>query len=1289
VTCDDGNACTTDSCDPAEGCTTEPVTCDDGNACTTDSCDPATGCTTEPVTCDDGDACTTDSCDPATGCTTEPVTCDDNDACTTDSCVDGECEFTALDCDDNDPCTIDSCEAGQCVNTPKTCDDGLYCNGVETCDAETGACVAGEPIVCEAPSDPTPVPDPDFFELDCPQTGSDTEIEVAFFCEGVSVRSCKDLSNIVFRLESGLVFRFEDLVGETGVFHLPAAYEGDHIQTVWVKSGPNFSGEGPGYGERFDRPDGLDCDDPEPQHDECVDYVCDDSVDACVEQYNDDPCDDGNACTTSDTCVEGQCTGSYTVTCDDGNPCTFDQCDPALGCTSQPDDYATCDDGDLCTTDACVGGTCEGTPVTCDDGAVCNGAETCDPATGECVDGQDVTCEDDGNVCTDEVCSEDAGGCVHVNNNRACDDGNVCTAYDHCVDGECRSAEELMCDDGNPCTDDSCDPEYGCTFVADDDNECSDDDLCTTDSCVDGQCQSVEIVCDDDNVCTDDYCDPATGQCATANNTASCDDGNKCNDCTEFGAPIKAAWYATNYGGGTAPHGFWLPGLYDGNTSHQVRMTLEEDAVLVWFADDTARLTGHTVVTDLGGGSGDLGQRYWIDMKWSWRGTGDAGVGSGGPKGSSDPTLTDTWEYFDLTEGGLGSVDSDEYIAFTQFPADSAHPFQVGQGANDKTGAFGGATWMSFKRFVNGQELCDIAHGDLNVDLTPYDCDGADQCVDGQCVGGSDNCDDGDDCTIDSCDPEVGCSHEPDPVCDGCWIEQCEGVSAVTLKVTAASSNRDYDEIVRVRSNSSSGTLLWAGEAPTYSSFDVVIPEGTTKIFITVQGDNHPSEYVKATFDLNCDTSAGASNGNSYITFKLTDVSYRTENVDMGSCDDGDACTIDSCDPVAGCVHEADPSCGPTCPYTLDFDTDASGAAIPAGADVSEVYAGLGVHISVKKGTSGDYYGRPISFNSDDPTGNDPDLGTPNRDFGGPGIGSGGSQGSAGENDVTLHNLMILAENTVDNNGDGLVDDPDDAVQGARFYIRFDTPSCVYSMDFVDLESPATIRLYDANYDFMGEAPVPGNGNNSFFRAEGQVCGVSKIKVIIPESGAIDNIVFCPGDGPDCPEGASCDDGDACTVGDFCTGGACTAGPGELSCDDGDPCTTDSCDAASGCVSEPIEGCGMCDTCTGVSHLKLKISAATHYRDENETIRVRANHSGGAVLWSGRVDTYGYFEFDVPSWVDKIYITVQGNYHPDEYVKGTFNMTCDLVPYATSGNSYITFKVKEVTQRTESLPCSP
>jgi len=54
-----------------------PVDCNDNNACTDDTCDPAIGCTYTEVDCDDNNACTVDTCDPAIGCihTVDPL-CD-------------------------------------------------------------------------------------------------------------------------------------------------------------------------------------------------------------------------------------------------------------------------------------------------------------------------------------------------------------------------------------------------------------------------------------------------------------------------------------------------------------------------------------------------------------------------------------------------------------------------------------------------------------------------------------------------------------------------------------------------------------------------------------------------------------------------------------------------------------------------------------------------------------------------------------------------------------------------------------------------------------------------------------------------------------------------------------------------------------------------------------------------------------------------------------------------------------------------------------------------------------
>ena len=120
--CDDGNACTTDTCDEGnDACIHTPVTCDDGDTCTTDTYDPATGCVFAPIDCDDGNACTTDSCDPAVGCVHD-----------------------AVECEDANPCTDDTCDpASGCVyvNNTAPCDDGNVCTTNDAC--ANGACCSG------------------------------------------------------------------------------------------------------------------------------------------------------------------------------------------------------------------------------------------------------------------------------------------------------------------------------------------------------------------------------------------------------------------------------------------------------------------------------------------------------------------------------------------------------------------------------------------------------------------------------------------------------------------------------------------------------------------------------------------------------------------------------------------------------------------------------------------------------------------------------------------------------------------------------------------------------------------------------------------------------------------------------------------------------------------------------------------------------------------------------------------------------------------------------------------
>ncbi len=160
IACDDDDPCTADSCSPATGCVHTPlgpeVVCDDGLRCTEDDRCAAGLCGGSPLSCDDGNPCTTDRCDPTLGCVStalaDDLSCDDGNACTTaDRCRAGACVGDGLVCDDGDPCTVDGCELGlgctsRVADDGTPCDDGDRCSDGDRC--EDGVCV-GDPVDCD------------------------------------------------------------------------------------------------------------------------------------------------------------------------------------------------------------------------------------------------------------------------------------------------------------------------------------------------------------------------------------------------------------------------------------------------------------------------------------------------------------------------------------------------------------------------------------------------------------------------------------------------------------------------------------------------------------------------------------------------------------------------------------------------------------------------------------------------------------------------------------------------------------------------------------------------------------------------------------------------------------------------------------------------------------------------------------------------------------------------------------------------------------------------------------
>lgn len=428
TTCSDGDVCTLgEKCNAAGVCGGDgtKLQCDDGNPCTTDSCNKLLGCThvANALPCDDGNPCTkaaapgdleTDhcasgACVPGTAsecqcssdadcdklkivnkCLTK-ATCADsgqgtshclfaNDAVVTcpaagkcDSWLcnpgNGVCQQTKLTgpvCNDDALCTLgDHCDKGNCAGTMNECNDGNLCTE-DGCTTATGLC-ANPPLTTAAA---------------CSDGSSCTNSDacLAGKCIGKAV-SCDDSNSCTTDACDKVL----------GCTHKPVA-----LGTACSDGNP-CTGEPSGSADKKDHCDVAGKCSPgvaKACSDEllCTDDACDPTSTTlsgdqlgCVHMYNTVTCEDGNPCSVNDNCALGLCKAGTAKNCEDGNSCTLDSCvskNPpagyAIGCNNKST-ADPCDDGNLCTaTDACSAGTCIGKLLDCDDQNACT-LDSCDP----------------------------------------------------------------------------------------------------------------------------------------------------------------------------------------------------------------------------------------------------------------------------------------------------------------------------------------------------------------------------------------------------------------------------------------------------------------------------------------------------------------------------------------------------------------------------------------------------------------------------------------------------------------------------------------------------------------------------------------------------------------------------------------------------------------------------------------------------------------------------------------------------------------------------------------------
>ena len=507
--CTNAGPCTTNPHCTAGHCAVDPVNCDDGNACTDDFCDPQSGCAHPLANCDDGFSCTIDGCDPNTlGCTHTPVpsVCTHN-GCQTGTCVADEnnddldpvtgCQVTSVAADgtacnaDNDACTTDTCAAGECaIGTPTTCTAPDQCHDAGTCNPLTGLCTNAPPKNAGTPCDDNDA---------CTQidqcNGSGT-------CVGGNsiVCSANDQCHDVGTCNPG-----------TGLCSNPPKANGatcnDGNACTQVDQ---CNGSGTCVGSNPVICTALDqCHDP---------GICSPGTGLCSNpnKANGSACNDGNACTQTDTCQSGACSGTNPVVCTALDQChDVGTCAPGTGLCSNPNkaNGSPCSDNDACTqTDTCQGGSCSGgNPVVCTALDQCHDVGTCAPGTGLCSNPNKA-------------------------NGSPCSDNDACTQIDTCQGGSCSGTNPVVCTALDQCHDvGTCAPGTGmCSNPAKTDGApCNDSDACTqTDQCTGGACVGGNpVVCTALDQCHDvGTCDTGTGLCSnpTKPDTTACNDGNAC-----------------------------------------------------------------------------------------------------------------------------------------------------------------------------------------------------------------------------------------------------------------------------------------------------------------------------------------------------------------------------------------------------------------------------------------------------------------------------------------------------------------------------------------------------------------------------------------------------------------------------------------------------------------------------------------------------------------------------------------------------------------------------------------
>ena len=406
-------------------------------------------------------------------------------------------------------------------------------------------------------------------------------------------------------------------------------------------------------------------------------------------------------------------------------------------------------------------------------------------------------------------------------------------------------------------------------------------------------------------------------------------------------------------------------------------------------------------------------------------------------------------------------------------------------------------------------------------------CTVADHCVAGECVGTPVLCDDNNPCTNDICDETGGCVFEnnfadcddedPCTVGDDCADGVCSGFAV------ACDCVQDADCAVLEDGDLCNGTLFCNTQQVPYQCaiaeetiIDCPQPDGLSAICLksACAPDTGECTLVPDHEGFSCDDSDLCTMGEACVAGEC-------QNGAEVNCNDGDPCTLDTCDPAVGCIQE-----GMVGPCDDGDECTLEDECVD------------GVCMGGKQANCND-------LNSCTEDSCDPAVGCIHVPV--DGACEDGNFCTTGDHCVDGLCLSTGMLDCEDHNPCTA----DSCDQGV---------GCLHEL----LEGPCN----DGNYCTIGESCQLGAcvGGMQVNCADNNPCTTEEC---IPEEGCVYEMI----DG-------LCSDGDECTQGDHCAGGACVFDEW-LICEDDNSCTNDQCDPLLGCVYEMNSSpCSDGDLCT-------------------------------------------------------------------------------------------------------------